>query len=149
MMQRQIRVAAVIWDEQGRLLVVRHARRGERFWTLPGGASKVGESLAETLLREVGEETGYTVDVCDLAAAFEIGSNRWERIRLEICLRCTVRGSDPSLLVGGDGIVDVDWISPQSAIHDFLPSALLPRLTPDARGLFLGNITDLEHPVRK
>jgi ADP-ribose pyrophosphatase YjhB (NUDIX family) len=149
MIQHRIRAAAVVWNGSGYLLVVRHARRGERFWALPGGASKIGESLEETVRREVGEETGYAIDVGDVAAVFEVGSNRWEPRRLEVCLCGTIRRADPSLLVGGDGIVDVEWIDPQDKSKEFLPSALLSRLTPHSRGLYLGNITDIEHPVRK
>lgn len=51
-------VAAVIRDEQGRVLVLR-TLCGE--WTLPAGQMDPGESPREALTREVREETGLTV----------------------------------------------------------------------------------------
>ena len=148
-LQHRVRAVAVIKDERGRLLAVRHARRGQRFWTLPGGASNIGESLEETLLREVGEETGYRVAIEGITAVFEIGSNRWEPRRLEVCFRCTIVAEERSLLGASDGIVDIGWIDPSAERADFLPSRLLPVLGEDARGLYLGNITDTDHPLSK
>jgi hypothetical protein len=50
--QHRLRVAAVVRDDAGRIFVVRHARRGERFWTLPDGSPKIGADGA-TLCDEV------------------------------------------------------------------------------------------------
>jgi 8-oxo-dGTP pyrophosphatase MutT (NUDIX family) len=44
----------------GRVLLVRHTY--ERWWYLPGGGVKRGESFAEAAQREVAEETGLRVD---------------------------------------------------------------------------------------
>jgi 8-oxo-dGTP pyrophosphatase MutT (NUDIX family) len=50
-------VAAVVLDGASRILLVRHTY-GRLNWELPGGASEPGESLQETALRELREETG-------------------------------------------------------------------------------------------
>ncbi len=52
---------AVIFDEAGRVLCVR-VNYGSRYWTTPGGRVEDGESPADTLIREVLEETGYVVE---------------------------------------------------------------------------------------
>jgi 8-oxo-dGTP diphosphatase len=49
--------AAVIANDAGAVLLVRHSY-GRLNWELPGGASEPGESIVETALREVREETG-------------------------------------------------------------------------------------------
>ncbi len=49
-----------IVDEDGNVLLAKHAKRG---WELPGGAIEVGEDGVGALVREVEEETGYTVAV--------------------------------------------------------------------------------------
>jgi ADP-ribose pyrophosphatase YjhB (NUDIX family) len=52
-------VAALIRDENGRVLALRSAWHGE--WQLPGGAVNYGESFDDALRREVREETGLSL----------------------------------------------------------------------------------------
>jgi len=59
--------AAVI--DQGKILMVRETMDGK--WSLPGGWVDVGDSPAESIRREVLEETGLTVEVVKLAAVFD------------------------------------------------------------------------------
>lgn len=54
--------AAVIFDQRGRVLLVRHSY-GRRNWELPGGGRKANESVEETVRREVREEVGIDVVV--------------------------------------------------------------------------------------
>jgi 8-oxo-dGTP diphosphatase len=54
---RRIGAAAVIVDDGGRVLLVRHTY-GHLNWEIPGGASDPGESVTVTALRELREETG-------------------------------------------------------------------------------------------
>jgi len=60
-----IGVGALVGDDEGRLLLVRHkVERGgfwQGRWILPGGMLKVGEELDSGILREVKEETGLDV----------------------------------------------------------------------------------------
>jgi 8-oxo-dGTP pyrophosphatase MutT (NUDIX family) len=49
----------VIRNAAGELLLVRRADDG--LWELPGGRLEVGESAAETVVREVAEETGVSI----------------------------------------------------------------------------------------
>lgn len=46
---------------EGHVLV--HRATHELFWTLPGGRAEIGETSAETLIREMDEELGVTVTV--------------------------------------------------------------------------------------
>jgi 8-oxo-dGTP diphosphatase len=55
--ERRLGAAAVILDADGRVLLVRHTY-GRLNWELPGGASEPGESIVDTALRELREETG-------------------------------------------------------------------------------------------
>jgi len=51
--------SAVVVDDHGRILL--HRRRDNDLWALPGGAMEPGESIGDTAIREVKEETGYDV----------------------------------------------------------------------------------------
>ena len=55
-----IAAAAVIVDEDERVLLVRHSY-GELNWEIPGGAGEIGESADAAAVREVREETGLEV----------------------------------------------------------------------------------------
>ena len=52
--------ASAIVADKGRILLLCRSDNGR--WALPGGAMEVGESIAETITREVQEETGLDVE---------------------------------------------------------------------------------------
>lgn len=60
---------AVIFDEQDRVLCVK-ANYASLYWSTPGGRVEAGESPAETLTREVLEETGYVVEPGELIGVY-------------------------------------------------------------------------------
>ena len=64
---------AAVFDAQGRILMVRETADQGR-WTLPGGWADVNQTLAECVVREVEEESGYLARVVKLAAV-------WDRAR--------------------------------------------------------------------
>jgi 8-oxo-dGTP pyrophosphatase MutT (NUDIX family) len=51
--------SAIVINEEGDILL--HRRTDNGLWALPGGAMELGESIAETVVREVHEETGLRV----------------------------------------------------------------------------------------
>ncbi len=54
---------AVVHDGNGRVLVARHTYRAGPPWGLPGGWVRRGEDPAETVAREIREETALEVEV--------------------------------------------------------------------------------------
>jgi 8-oxo-dGTP pyrophosphatase MutT (NUDIX family) len=63
-----VAVTAFIQDAAGRLLMIR--RTDNDLYAVPGGAQEVGETIAQTVVREVREETGITVDVTGLIGVY-------------------------------------------------------------------------------
>ena len=61
--------SAVIFDDAGeKVLLTKRSDNG--LWCLPGGGVDPGESVEETIVREVQEETGLTVRVLRLAGVY-------------------------------------------------------------------------------
>ncbi len=61
-------VCFMLTDERGRVLL--EYRRDFGFWALPGGSCELGESVWETLEREVQEETGLRVEEAQLIGLY-------------------------------------------------------------------------------
>ena len=60
--------SGAVRDADGRLLLTQRSDNG--LWCLPGGAVDPGETWAETVAREVWEETGLTVRVGEVLTAY-------------------------------------------------------------------------------
>jgi 8-oxo-dGTP pyrophosphatase MutT (NUDIX family) len=63
-----IGTVAAIQDGSGRVLLMQRADNGE--WDFPGGAMELGETLTESLTREVAEETGLLVEPVRLVGIY-------------------------------------------------------------------------------
>ncbi len=91
--------SAVVADEDGRILLTR--RRDNDLWTIPGGAMEPGETIAETALREVQEETGVDVEVVRLVGIYSDPRHLIEyadgevRQQFSICFACRPTGGVP------------------------------------------------------
>lgn len=59
----RVAVAAIIIDEEKRILLCEHTYRKFHPWGLPGGGLEHGESPECGIIREVWEETGFDVHV--------------------------------------------------------------------------------------
>jgi 8-oxo-dGTP diphosphatase len=67
-----VAVGALVFDDQGRVLLVERAQPpGAGLWSVPGGKLEGAETLAQAVAREVREETGLLVEVGALACVVE------------------------------------------------------------------------------
>ena len=71
-------VLAVIFDDRGRVLLLKHTYRPDYPWGLPGGWLRAGEGAAEGIERELLEETGFVVRaIRPLMSAISFSSSSW------------------------------------------------------------------------
>jgi 8-oxo-dGTP pyrophosphatase MutT (NUDIX family) len=61
--QPRIGVGAVVWRGQQVLLIQRGKEPRKGQWSIPGGGQMLGETVRETAVREVAEETSVTITV--------------------------------------------------------------------------------------
>ncbi|MGA6159299.1 NUDIX hydrolase [Stenotrophomonas sp. NPDC087984] len=106
-------VTAVVRDEQGRVLLIH--KTDNDLWALPGGGHDVGESIAQTVVREVEEETGISVVVESIVGlytdpqhvmAYDDGEVRQQ---FSICFHARPVGGE---LRTSSESKEVRWVSP-------------------------------------
>jgi ADP-ribose pyrophosphatase YjhB (NUDIX family) len=101
--------SAVVVDRVGRILL--HRRADNELWSIPGGGMEVGERIADTVVREVREETGLEVEPEAIIGIYSNPQHVVEygdgevRQQFSVCFACRLVGgelatSDESLEVG-------------------------------------------------
>jgi len=83
-----VAVGAVIEDETGRILLVKHVpERGgfwQKKWICPGGKLEFGETIEEGIKREVREETRLEIDLLAPLPPFDTIAGAGERVSLHV-----------------------------------------------------------------
>lgn len=88
-MQKKLGAAAIIFNGEGRVLLVKQSY-GRLNWELPGGAAEDHESIIETALREVREETGLSVKAQRMTGVYYDRETDWLHFAF-LCCRTDAR----------------------------------------------------------
>jgi 8-oxo-dGTP pyrophosphatase MutT (NUDIX family) len=108
-----VAVTAFVQDRAGRILMIR--RTDNDLYAIPGGALELGETLTQTVQREVMEETGIAVEVTGLIGVYSDPEHVIEftdgevRQEFSICFRAKPAGGD---LRTSDESKEVLWVAP-------------------------------------
>jgi 8-oxo-dGTP pyrophosphatase MutT (NUDIX family) len=118
---RHAAACAIVFDDQGRLLLQRRADNGR--WCLPGGAIEIGETAAEAVAREVVEETGYQVQVLRIVGVYSDPAQTTVRYPngdvasyVAIAFECRLVGGAPAL---SDETAEVKWFAADALPEGF------------------------------
>ena len=110
-----VTAGAVVSDERGRVLLLRHVLRKGSGWGVPGGFLTPGEQPDEAVRRELREETGLELDSVELAFVRSLEHAQ----QVEIIFRCTMSAAALGGLDKGFEIDRAEWFA-----RDALPRGL-------------------------
>lgn len=93
--------SSVVLNKEGKILL--HKRSDNHLWSLPGGAMELGESIKETVIREVKEETGFNVEVVRCIGIYTdpnhiiAYADGEVRQQFSICFECKIVGGQKKI----------------------------------------------------
>jgi 8-oxo-dGTP pyrophosphatase MutT (NUDIX family) len=111
-------VVAFVQNDAGEVLMIQRSDNGR--WALPGGGHDVGESISDTVVREVREETGVEAEVIDMSGIYTDPGHvmRYDdgevRQQFSICFRARPVGGE---LCTSSETPQVRWVAP-AALRD-------------------------------
>ncbi len=99
----------LVFDDAGRLLLIQ--RSDNHRWALPAGAMELGESIADSAVREVYEETGLTVQATELLGVweYELGAAGLKGIVIFYRGRIVSGTAAPA-----DDVEELGWFDPEA-----------------------------------
>lgn len=92
---------AIIVDKQGRLFLARRGAKAKNergLWEFPGGSVEFGETLAETLRREMREEFGVEIAVGELLDVVDHILKEEGQHWISPTFLCTITSGEPHIM---------------------------------------------------
>ncbi|MFG1885992.1 NUDIX hydrolase [Micromonospora sp. NPDC049102] len=120
-------VVAAVRNQRGELLMIQ--RTDNNLWALPGGGHDIGESISDTVVREVREETGIEVEVIGLVGIYSnphhVMAYDDGEVRQQFSICFTARPVGGELTTSSESR-QVRWVNPAQLNHlDIHPSMRL------------------------
>lgn len=102
-----VTAGAVVCDERGRVLLLRHVLRKGSGWGVPGGFLKSGEQPEEAIRRELREETGLELDSVEFAFIRTLKGVR----QVEVIFRAAMKANALARVEKGFEIDRAEWFA--------------------------------------
>ena len=116
-------VIVLVVDDDGHILTIERTDNG--WWSIPGGAIELGESVAQAAVRETEEETGIHCEITGLVGIYSdpghvIHYTSNDEVRQEFGILLTARpvGGAPRLSSESSR---VEWLDPRAFLDKLLP----------------------------
>jgi 8-oxo-dGTP diphosphatase len=106
-----VTAGAMIFDDQGRILLLEHVFRPDSGWGIPGGFLSKGEQPEAALRRELREEIG--IEVADVEMLFVRTLSRPRQIEIYFRARAIGRPEPCSFEIRSAGWFSVDNLPPE------------------------------------
>lgn len=124
----------VVFDHEGRVLLVEHVFRTDFPWGLPGGWIERGEDPQQTVRREIEEELGLRVEIGPLLLSEQIGLVDKSTHPPHLGLAYSCRLVEGVVAVTGE-VIAVEWANPDRIRQRLAPFQLRAiQLASAARG---------------
>ena len=108
-----VTAGAVVLDERGRVLLLRHTMRKGSGWGIPGGFLHAGEQPEDAVRRELREETGLEVESVELVFVRTLKSVR----QIEVVFRGRLRAEAIKAIEKSFEIDGAEWFAPDAMPH--------------------------------
>jgi 8-oxo-dGTP pyrophosphatase MutT (NUDIX family) len=112
-------VTCVIRDDKGCVLLIHKVDND--LWALPGGGHDPGESITDTVVREVSEETGIEVEVTGLVGTYtnprHVMAYDDGEVRQQFSLCFTGRWVSGAAREDGTETKEIRWVAPGELVQ--------------------------------
>lgn len=138
--KQTIGALAAVYDEAGRILLVRQKLYERHRWTLPGGFIKGDERPVEAVVREIREEVALSLDMADFEEVAHY-KQPWAQ-HLDVLFKIQLEESEPELnRLSRTEIAEAQWIdiddeAPELTAEAVVALEILRGNTPDYLRLF-------------
>lgn len=117
-------VIVLVADDAGRILAIERTDNG--WWSIPGGAIELGESVAQAAVRETEEETGIRCEITGLVGIYSdpghvIHYLSNDEVRQEFGILLTARPVGGSTRTS-DESSRVEWLDPAGFLAKLVPA---------------------------
>ncbi|PJZ68665.1 ADP-ribose pyrophosphatase [Leptospira perolatii] len=93
----RVRVAALIRNRKGEILLLQQKKKDSYYWLLPGGGIEFGESAEEALKRELKEELFLDVTSSNFLLLNESIDPKGDRHLIQLIFLTSVKKQDPEV----------------------------------------------------
>ena len=106
-----IGIGVIVWQQEDVLLVKRNQPPRQGQWSIPGGLQKLGETIFETAIREVLEETSVIIKPYKVITVVDaIEHDHMDRLQYHYTLIEIAATYESGVLSAADDISDSCWI---------------------------------------